>query len=225
MHQPGPGLPRVDQRVVIAGRVHHPGQHGRLHQRQPVRRPAEVTAAGGVQAVVAVTVVGHLGVHAQDLRPAVGLVELDRHGQLLQVLGEAAVAARVQVLRQLLVDGAAALVLVSGDPGDHHPAHGQRVYPGIGVEPVVFGRDQGLREVRRDRRARVGDVAVPSLRLDQRGGLARRRGQQEQQADGDGEHQDDGEEHLREPEGDPGPPPGPHRPGRALARRAGVEGG
>jgi hypothetical protein len=56
--------------------------------------------------------------------PAVGLVELDRHAQLLQILGEAAVAARVQVLRQLLVDGAAALVLAADDPGDHHPAHG-----------------------------------------------------------------------------------------------------
>jgi hypothetical protein len=76
-----------------------------------------------------------------------------------------------------------------------------------------------------ERLSRLSGVAVPRLRPGQRGGLARRRSQQEEQADGDREEHDDDEEYLGDAECDPEPPPpGPHRPGRALALEAALGG-
>src|SRR5580700_3834573 len=200
VHQARPGVGRVDQRVVVGRRVYRAGQHGRLHHGQLAGLPPEVAAAGRLESVVAVAVVRDLRVQAQDLGPAVASVELHRQDDLLDDLRKAAVARGVQVLGELLIQGATAAVGVSGHPGGRHPEQRERVHARVGVEPVVFGGHQGLGEVLRNRRAGVGDVVLGRLGFGQGGGLAGRGSERVQQDDASQEHGDYDGNYLDDPE-------------------------
>ena len=90
---------------------------------------------------------------------------------------------------------------------------------------MVFGRHQSLGEVNGDGRPGVADVVLPRLRLRQGGGLARRGGEQEDQADRDGEGYDDGKENSRDPGGDPEPSADRERPCPPLGPEVVVGGG
>ena len=131
----------------------------------------------------------------------------------------------VQVLGELLIQGAAAAVGVPGHPGGRHPEQRERVHARVGVEPVVFGRHQGLREILRNRRAGVSDVVLGRLGRGQGGGLAGRGSERVQQDNHGQEHGDHDGCNLDDPEGQPELPaaPAPLVPPGERARRLVVD--
>ena len=115
-------------RVVCGRALHQAGQRGRLGQGEPGGDRAEVAAAGRGQAIVAVPEVGDIGVHPEDLRLAVRLVQLDAQHHLLGLGGHPAAAGCVEHLGQLLVERCAALLgAVAGEGGGGHPGHREHV--------------------------------------------------------------------------------------------------
>src|ERR1700683_845492 len=84
------------------------------------------------------------------------------------------------------------------------------VWPVTQEHPTLtsgVGRHRGLGEVRRHRRARIGDVVLACLSGGQGGGLACGRGQDEHQAHRGREHDDHRENVLAPAQAGPQPPP------------------
>ena len=174
----------VMQDRVVGGRpLDQAREHRRLLPGQARWRGAEVAATRGGQAIVPVAEVSDIGVHLQDLRVAVGQVELDGESHLLGLGERPRAPGRVQHLGQLLVDGRPTLVALAGDRGLDHPRDGKRVDPGLPVEPVILRRHQGLREAGRHRRARVDGMVRQGLRPGQCRGIPDGRRHQQQNAE------------------------------------------
>lgn len=132
-------------RVVGGRRGDEPGEHRSLAQRETAHVLTEIRVACGLHAVRAGTEVDEVEIALEDLVLRVVALDLQREQRLLDLAAHGLFVRQEQVARELLRDGARALldllVLVvrqrrAGDAAEIHAA--------VAVEALVLARDDGL---------------------------------------------------------------------------------
>ncbi len=148
-------------RGVIAGGLRDPGQHRRFRQGKVPGRLAEVAPGGGLSPGGEVAVEDLVQVPLQDLVITVAALQLKGQDHLLDLPAQRPFSPLlwrdVDVLHQLLSDGAAAAALQEAGPEGRQVLHGGPqqsldVHSWIVVEAGVLGGDGGVDEPGRDLR-------------------------------------------------------------------------
>jgi hypothetical protein len=117
----------------------------------------------------------------------------------------------------LLIQRGPALVRLGRQITGGHSGDGERIYAGLGVEPVVLGGHQRSRESPRDLLARVNGVVRPVQRTRQSRSIGNRRGNDQEPSDHDPAEQAQHHGHHKEPARPPEAMPAPQRLGGPSA--------
>ena len=147
--RPAIGLPQFGVGIVVGRRLGQPRQQRRLRQRQLLRRPAEVSLRGGLDAVRQVAVVDLVQIDLQDGVFGVAPRQLGRQDRLLDLAGDRLLRSQKCQLDQLLGDGAAArpreaALLHRVVERAQQP---DRIHAGMFVEVRVLGGNRGVQQV------------------------------------------------------------------------------
>ncbi len=135
------------------------GDEGRLLDRDVLRRLAEVEPRRRLDAVDAVPEIHLVAVEREDLALGVALLDLDREDRFLDFSFRCLVIGQEQLAGELLGQRARAVHATLDDVLDERDDDARDAEPDVLIEPVVFGREDGLLEVRRD--PFVGDDFSP----------------------------------------------------------------
>ena len=138
----------IAERVQIGGRLGQRREIGRLRDGQFVHRLVEIEQRGGRDPVGGKAEIDFVEIELEDLFLAVGALDLEREQRLLDLAVERHLVGQKEVLRDLLGDGGGALrppslpeVLQIEQAGARHAAE---IEPGMVVEVLVLGRNEGI---------------------------------------------------------------------------------
>ena len=143
---------RVEHRVVGAGALEHADQRCAFEHVELAGRLVEIGARGHLDAECVVQEGDRVQIGLEDLVLAVDRLDLQRRDGLPCLAGDGRGAAdlvRIQVPRELLGDGRAALQ-IAAQRGERGRRDAQEVDAVVLVEPPVLGRDQRVDDVRRN---------------------------------------------------------------------------
>ena len=145
-------LPRCDgllgagARSVLGRRLEQAGDDGRFGQREIASGLAEVAVGGRLDAVGAAAEIDAVEVELENVTLAELELEPERHDELLELAGQRALGAEIEVLRQLLGQRRSAFGemagAVVGIEGADKP---DRVEPHMAEEAAVLGGEDGIR--------------------------------------------------------------------------------
>ena len=137
---------RVAGRVVARWRPDGRRQHSALRNRQLLRRRPEVGLGSDLDARRPPAEVDGVEVVLQDLLLGLGVIQLQRYEQLLDLAGVGAVLRQVRILRVLLGDRGATLLDAAAAPqiGEQRPQDALQADARFAVEAAVLGRQNRL---------------------------------------------------------------------------------
>ena len=149
--------PAIDIRALPRRRLNDAGDHRRFFQRHILRALAEVQPRRGLDAVRAVTENHLIAIEREDLALRVALFDLDRDEDLLDLALGTLVAEREshfigkQVARELHRERARTCDhATAGQVAAQPDEHGRNAEAEVIVEVLVFRRDDGIAQVRRN---------------------------------------------------------------------------
>ena len=141
---PRAGAPRVDHRVVGAGRLRQAGQHGGFGRGDVLQRLAEIRLGCRREAIGAVAQVDLVQVDLQDL--VLGELLLEPQGQqdLVGLAAQRALGTEVHIARHLHGDGRGALLAATLQAGHGRARKALVVDTAVVVEARVFHSQHGV---------------------------------------------------------------------------------